>query len=124
MLASGHGRHVRGVHVVDRVCALARIEGSVEELLCCVLRIDLLTLLSQSRRAVHVRRIELHRLINRLLEGEAHALIKRAALVTETVRIRRASKSLLTHAHCRIALTTLHAHLLLRQLGRSKIVTR
>ena len=59
-----------------------------------------------------------------MLQGQSHALVQCTACVAKTIGLIAIGERLLTHAHGCIAVTILHAHLLLSQLGRCDVVAR
>jgi len=59
-MIGGNSRHVRRVHIVDRVRTLARIERCIHELLRCVLRVIGLPLAQPSSAIQGERRVKLH----------------------------------------------------------------
>ena len=56
------------------------------------------------------------------MQGQSHALVECTACVAQTIGLIAIRESLLAHAHGCIAVTILHSHLLLSQLGRCDIV--
>ena len=127
-----HSRHVGGVDIVDRVGALARIEGRVHELLRVLAVQFLRALYFRGRAAGRVaypsdqgRIVEINRRVDSLLQGQGHALIQGSTGVLQPTRSHLASSTthgLVRHAHGSVAVAVMGTHLLLGKLRRSQII--
>ena len=127
-----YSRHVGGVDIVDRVGALARIEGRVHELLRVLAVQFLRALYFRGRAASRVaypsdqgRIVEINRRVDSLLQGQGHALIQGTTGVLQPTRSHLASSTthgLVRHAHGSVAVAVMGTHLLLGKLRRSQVI--